>query len=459
MPLDQQVPLITSLVASNDRLDQKTNARKCLWRYHQRETYCIRNQTVTQIIEITLKTCPSSVRHVRQLVHTMNRRQTSTSSPTLKLRINIDILVSAGIGEHQHWAEDDGLEEPVVYEGYICKRCQLIQHLELRVAELEEELADLRCNRELADLAQVSFREIVCTPKVAQEEIPDQTGRNRKRGQIMRDIQTYESLREDVPKPRILLIGQISAGKSSFFNSINSVFRGYLIHQAESGMETSSLSKKYKSYPIFYGRRGMELPLILCDTMGLEEGIQNSGILAEDILSVIEGHVTHDYTFNPLNAISKFDIRFRKNPKLADKVHCVVYVIDASSPLEMKPCVLKKLNAIRLKVNELEIPQLVLLTKVDLACIEVQKDVHNVYKSSYIKERMERLEKELGVPVARIIAVKNYSSELELSDAIDVLLLGALQQMLRAADSYFENLNLNERLTVTPNDMNSMLFP
>ncbi|KAG2459337.1 PECR reductase, partial [Polypterus senegalus] len=71
---------------------------------------------------------------------------------------------------------DDGLEEPVVYEGYICKRCQLIQHLELRVAELEEELADLRCNRELADLAQVSFREIVCTPKVTREEIPDQTG-------------------------------------------------------------------------------------------------------------------------------------------------------------------------------------------------------------------------------------------------------------------------------------------
>uniref|UniRef100_A0A8C4T207 SGNH hydrolase-type esterase domain-containing protein n=1 Tax=Erpetoichthys calabaricus TaxID=27687 RepID=A0A8C4T207_ERPCA len=74
---------------------------------------------------------------------------------------------------------DDGLKEPVVYEGYICKRCQLIQHLKIRVAELEEELTDLRCHRELADLAQVSFREIVCTPKVAREEIPDQTGRNR----------------------------------------------------------------------------------------------------------------------------------------------------------------------------------------------------------------------------------------------------------------------------------------
>ncbi|KAG2457271.1 ZDHC2 Palmitoyltransferase, partial [Polypterus senegalus] len=65
--------------------------------------------------------------------------------------------------------------EKVVYEGFICRRCQLIQHLELRVTELEEELAGLRCSRDLADLAQVSFREILCTLKVVREEIPDQT--------------------------------------------------------------------------------------------------------------------------------------------------------------------------------------------------------------------------------------------------------------------------------------------
>ncbi|KAG2466224.1 NPT2A protein, partial [Polypterus senegalus] len=63
---------------------------------------------------------------------------------------------------------DDGLEELVIY-----RRCQLIQHLKLRVAELEEKLAGLCCSREFIDLAQVSFREIVCTPKMAREEAPD----------------------------------------------------------------------------------------------------------------------------------------------------------------------------------------------------------------------------------------------------------------------------------------------
>ncbi|KAG2461619.1 IF44L protein, partial [Polypterus senegalus] len=275
------------------------------------------------------------------------------------------------------------------------------------------------------------------------------------REHLKENIRAYKPLREDVPKPRIVLIGQISAGKSTFFNSINAVFRGYPIHQAESGFEANSLSKKYKSYPISDGRGGPELPFILCDTMGLERSDGEGGIRVEDILSVIEGHVHHQYTFNPWVAISRSNPHYRTNPTLADKVHCVVYVIDISSPLELNPSFLKTLNDIRSKVNELEIPQLVLVTKVDLACNEVRRDVHNVYQSRYLKEKMERLEKELGVPLARIIAVKNYSSELELSDAIDILLLGALQQMLRAADSYFENLNLNERFMVTSNDMNS----
>ncbi|KAG2462698.1 SHIP1 phosphatase, partial [Polypterus senegalus] len=82
-------------------------------------------------------------------------------------------------GKQREKLYDDGLEEPAVCEGFICRRCQLIQHFELRVAELEEELAGLCCSRELMDLVQVSFRGIVCTPMVAWEEIPDQTRRER----------------------------------------------------------------------------------------------------------------------------------------------------------------------------------------------------------------------------------------------------------------------------------------
>jgi hypothetical protein len=46
-----------------------------------------------------------------------------------------------------------------------------------------------------------------------------------------------------------LLVGQVGAGKSSFFNTINSIFRGYITSQACSGNAEHSLttvvSKKY----------------------------------------------------------------------------------------------------------------------------------------------------------------------------------------------------------------------
>ena len=46
----------------------------------------------------------------------------------------------------------------------------------------------------------------------------------------------------DVPSTNILLIGQIGAGKSSFFNSVNSIFRGKITSQARSGSFEHSLT-------------------------------------------------------------------------------------------------------------------------------------------------------------------------------------------------------------------------
>ncbi|KAG2457623.1 RBM25 protein, partial [Polypterus senegalus] len=55
----------------------------------------------------------------------------------------------------------------------------MIQPLKLRASEVKEMLGRLPSSRELVDLVQVSFKEIVCTPKVAQEENPYQKGRER----------------------------------------------------------------------------------------------------------------------------------------------------------------------------------------------------------------------------------------------------------------------------------------
>uniref|UniRef100_A0A8C9WNA6 G domain-containing protein n=1 Tax=Scleropages formosus TaxID=113540 RepID=A0A8C9WNA6_SCLFO len=55
----------------------------------------------------------------------------------------------------------------------------------------------------------------------------------------------YKPSVSSVKQARILLVGPVGAGKSSFFNSINSVFHGHITSQAVTGttLESSVILK------------------------------------------------------------------------------------------------------------------------------------------------------------------------------------------------------------------------
>uniref|UniRef100_A0A8C8DFH7 Interferon-induced protein 44-like n=1 Tax=Oryzias sinensis TaxID=183150 RepID=A0A8C8DFH7_9TELE len=236
------------------------------------------------------------------------------------------------------------------------------------------------------------------------------------------DIRTYRPLNSSVTQARVLLIGAVGAGKSSFFNSLNSIFRGHVTSQAISGSCSTSLTTQA-------GREGKPLPLILCDTMGLEQNV-GAGLDIDDISNILKGHLPDRYQFNPSVPLQSEAHGFCKSPGLKDKIHCVTYVLDASKISIMSTKMEEKLKTIRRKVNLMgKIPQLVLLTKVDEVCSLVKEDIRNVYRSSYIRD-VEAATR-VGVPLSCIIPVKNYSQELELETDIDILLLSAAVQMLR----------------------------
>ncbi|XP_039599005.1 interferon-induced protein 44-like [Polypterus senegalus] len=79
---------------------------------------------------------------------------------------------------------------------------------------------------------------------------------SRIRNELLEEIRNYKTLTESVEEPRILLVGQITAGKSSFFNSLNSVFRGHVMLQAASGYGDTSVSKQYRTYTVLDGKDG-----------------------------------------------------------------------------------------------------------------------------------------------------------------------------------------------------------
>uniref|UniRef100_A0A8C4SXB9 G domain-containing protein n=1 Tax=Erpetoichthys calabaricus TaxID=27687 RepID=A0A8C4SXB9_ERPCA len=261
-----------------------------------------------------------------------------------------------------------------------------------------------------------------------------------KREELRDAIVSFKPPTDLVTQTRVLLVGPVGAGKSSFISSVCSVLQGTVTCQTMAGMAGQSFTTKYRTYPVFDGKGTKRLPFILCDTMGLEGSSDEAGIHVDDIISVINGHVPDMYEFNPKAPINYRSKCYRENPCLADKVHCIVYVVEASKLSLISEVLLKKFKFIQSNVNNKGIPQLVMVTKIDEACMEVRNDLTKVYQSSYIYEKVTELAKVLGVPLSAISLVKNYAVDFELNLNMDVLILTALQQMLRAVDGCLDEM-------------------
>uniref|UniRef100_A0A6J0V5T3 Uncharacterized protein isoform X1 n=3 Tax=Pogona vitticeps TaxID=103695 RepID=A0A6J0V5T3_9SAUR len=269
------------------------------------------------------------------------------------------------------------------------------------------------------------------------------------RKQLMDEIAEFKPPLNSVQKIRVLFVGQIGAGKSSFFNSVDSVFCGHVINNAPAGADGKSVTKKYRTYEVKNRSTGKPLPILFCDTMGLEER-ELASLRTDDVISILKGHIPDGYQFNPIAAMQPNTPGYIKSPSLKEEIHCVVFVVDGSN-IEILPEKMEtKLKEIREKANEFELPQLVLLTKVDEISSFLKEDVSDVYKSQAVKQKMETASGKLGIPLSQIVPVKDYCSEVELKDDVDILILLALRQIVRFAQRYLENFSSNQSAVVEP---------
>ncbi|XP_047671497.1 interferon induced protein 44c2 isoform X2 [Tachysurus fulvidraco] len=244
-----------------------------------------------------------------------------------------------------------------------------------------------------------------------------------------------------VQKARVLLVGAVGAGKTSFFTSLNSVFKGHVSFRANTGTAGTSLTTQFRMYSIKVNSKF--LPLMLCDSMGLEEGL-NAGLDIDDFTNILKGHIQDKYQFNPSVPLQPDSPYFCKTPTIKEQIHTVVYVMDACKVTLLSEKMIDKLAAFRRKANHMGIPQMVLLTKVDEACRAVGEDLKHVYQSHYIYKMMQEVSVRLGVSLSAVVPVKNYSKELELDLDIDLTLLNAVVQITRTSEAYFEEFPCEE---------------
>ncbi|KAM9393549.1 interferon-induced protein 44-like isoform 2-T2 [Pholidichthys leucotaenia] len=193
----------------------------------------------------------------------------------------------------------------------------------------------------------------------------------------------------------------------------------------------------YKTYKMKKPGSG-DYSFVFNDIMGLEKG--DGGVHVEELMLAMEGHVEEGYEFTSAHQLKEGDPGYQPNPTLADKVHVLVFVVPVPSVDLIDEKLVKKMREVRLAAADLGIPQMAILTKPDEFCEKVKSNPENVYWSTRIKEQVDKFHLLLGLQENAIFPVKNFSSEITPTKAINMQILFPLQMMINLGEDYLNSL-------------------
>lgn len=254
--------------------------------------------------------------------------------------------------------------------------------------------------------------------------------------QLKRGILNYQPERSSVSTANILLVGLIGAGKSSVFNSVNSIFRGKITGKARSGSFEHSLTIAFRKYSIKDYSSGKTLKIRLCDTRGIEEDF---AVDTQEMTYILNGNIPDRYQFNPTLPFTPKTPGFIESPELKDKIHCVAFVVDGSTIELIPEKTREQLKDLQSLMNRKGIPQVVYVTKLDKVCPAVHKDPTGMFHSKAVHDAVEKAAVVMGLPRCYVYPIINYESETSLEPNFDILFLNALKQTTDFANDYIED--------------------
>merc|ERR1711892_418354 len=240
----------------------------------------------------------------------------------------------------------------------------------------------------------------------------------------------------DIEEINVLLVGEISAGKSSFFNSVESVFKKRVATRANSGFAGESVTTQYRQYRVkAKDEKNHSIKFKFCDSMGLEA--DDVGMSAADIGKIMDGHVKERAELS--KGIRPNMQGYNRNPTEDDKIHCVAFVVNALTVSMMEEGITKKIKDIRREANGRDMVPIVILTRIDEMCKVTQKDTSKVFLSREVEAKVDDVSKLFGINQSQIYPVRNYNKQTECEQDIDILILRVVRQIVRNSEDILED--------------------
>lgn len=228
----------------------------------------------------------------------------------------------------------------------------------------------------------------------------------------------------------LMVIGDIGTGKSSFINTLITVFRN-------NGQQSTLASAHERLHEVTLMSFGNGKKLRIYDCRGVHSSEWNNTHYSDDLIKAVDGCIKKGYEFKKDSGIQK-DSKFNnRNPTISDRMHCVLYVTQANQDQIEHTSVL---DNVRRHVDDLDIPLRLILTKADqLNLCGYNGDLSGIFQSRQVKLKVEMAIKNFGLQDCQILPIVNYVNGMEQNITQDVLALLTIDSILQEALSYIKN--------------------
>uniref|UniRef100_A0A8W8P034 Septin-type G domain-containing protein n=1 Tax=Magallana gigas TaxID=29159 RepID=A0A8W8P034_MAGGI len=239
-----------------------------------------------------------------------------------------------------------------------------------------------------------------------------------------------------IPFINIIMIGVTGSGKSSFLRTfataltnsdyIKDIYRACPIKNRE-----KSATKKIHYEPIYMGDKGPKVPCRFFDMPGIDE---EEAIKKNKLEKLLIGEIT--CTLNDeINRETDMEIQ---TPNPANVVHCILYVIRASTNLkDLSTSVKSMIEVLKDHNSEDGVRQFVVVTSIDEIGVP-NSDMINAYKYPCVRKFCEEVSVVFGVDLLHVIPVSNYFDEVAPNDAKNAMSLFNLWRVFNSTKEYIE---------------------